>query len=82
MIPSFYTIYSKNSLFNSANTYEKHNVIIEYCIAHHHDKMCFLPGRRCHILLIGDIKQFLQKLDAFSFNYEHVDCLYTLVVEE
>ena len=82
MIPSFYTIYSKNNLFNSAKTYEKHNVNIEYCIAHHDDKMCFLPGWRYQIFLMGDIKQLLQKLDAFRFNYQHVDCLYTLVVEE
>ena len=30
------------------------------------------------ILLIGNIKELLQKLDAFCFNYQHVDCLYTL----
>ena len=31
-----------------------------------------------HIILVGDIKELLQKLDAFCFNYQHVDCLYTL----
>ena len=65
----------KNSLFDSANTYEKYIVSNEYCIAHHDDKMCFLPDCRYHILLIGKIKEFLQKLDAFCFNYQHVDCL-------
>ena len=40
--------------------------------------MCFLPNCRCHIILIGNIKELLQKLDAFCFNYQHVDCLYTL----
>ena len=79
VIPSFYTIYSKNSLFNSANTYEKHIVSKEYCIVRHDDKMCFLPKCRYHILLIGKIKELLQKLDAFCFNYQHVDCLYTLL---
>ena len=78
VIPSFYTNYSKNSLFNSANTYEKYIVSKEYCIAQHDDKMCFLPNCRCHIFLIGNIKDFLQKLDAFCFNYQLVDCLYTL----
>ena len=40
--------------------------------------MCFLPNCRYHIILLGDIKELLQKLDAFCFNYQHVDCLYTL----
>ena len=42
------------------------------------DKICFLPNCRYHIILIGNIKELLQKLDAFCFNYRHVDCLYTL----
>ena len=78
VIPSFYENYSKNSLFISANTSEKYNVCKEYCIARHDDKMCFLPNCRYHIILIGNIKELLQKLDAFCFNYQHVDCLYTL----
>ena len=49
----------------------------EYCIARHDDKTCFLPNCRNHIILIGKIKDLLQKLDAFCFNYQHVDCLYT-----
>ena len=40
--------------------------------------MCFLPNCRYHIILKGNIKELLQKLDAFCFNYQHVDCLYTL----
>ena len=44
MIPSFYTNFSKNSLFTSANTYEKFFVSKKYCIARHDDKMCFLPN--------------------------------------
>ena len=78
VIPSFYTIYSKNSLFISANTYEKQIVSKEYCISGHDDKMCFLPNCRYHIILIGKIKELLQKLDAFCFDYQHVDSLYTL----
>ena len=76
-IPSFYRNYSKNSLFIFANTYEKYIVSKEYCIARHDDKMCFLYNCRYHIL-IGNIEELLQKLDAFCFNYQHVDCLYTL----
>ena len=46
VIPSFYTTYSKNSLFISANSYEKYIVSKEYCIARHDDKMCFPPNYR------------------------------------
>ena len=76
--PGFYTIYSENSLLISANTYEKYIVSKEYCIAHHDDKICLLPNCRYHIIPIGNIKELLQKPDAFCFNYQHVNCLYTL----
>ena len=75
---SFYTIDSKNSFFISANTYEKNIVSKEYCITRHNDMMCFLPNCRYHTILKGNIKELLQKLDAFCFNYQHVDCLFTL----
>ena len=78
VIPNFYTNYSKNSHLIPANTYEKYIVSKEYCIARHEDKMCFLANCRYHVNLIGNIKELLQKLDAFCFNYQHVDCLYTL----
>ena len=35
------------------------------------------PICRCHLILIGDIKELLQNMNAFCFNYQHVDCLYT-----
>ena len=65
----FYANYSKNSLLISANTYEKNIVCKEYCIVCNDDKMCFLPIFRFHIILIGNIKELLQKMDAFCFNY-------------
>ena len=43
----------------------------EYCIARHNDNMRFLPNRRDHILLIGNIKELLQNLDAFCLHYQH-----------
>ena len=76
--PSFYINYSKNSLLISANTYENYIVSKEYCIARHDDKMCFLPKCRYHNILIGNIKELLQKLDSFCFNYQHMHCMYTL----
>ena len=77
-IPRFYTNYSENSLFISANTYEKYIVSKVYCIAGHDDKMCFLSNCRYHIILNGNLKEFLQKLDEFCSNYQHVDCLFTI----
>ena len=77
VIPSFYTNYSKNKLFISVNTYERKLVSKEHCIARHDDKMWFLPNCRYHIFIIGNIKELPQKLNAFCFNYQHVDCLYT-----
>ena len=78
VIPSFYTKKNKkNSLFISANTYEKFSVIKENCISRHDDKMCFLPNCRYHIILTGKLKELLQKLDAFCSNYQHLSCLYT-----
>ena len=78
LIPSFFTSYSKNSLFISANTYEKNNSSKVYCTARHDDKMRFLPNSSYHKIWIGNIKNLLQKLNAFCFNYQHVDCLYAL----
>ena len=78
VIPSFYTNYSKNNPFISANTYGKYIVSKECCIARHDDKMCFLPNCKYYIIPIGNIKKLLQKLNAFCFNYQHVGCLYTL----
>ena len=78
MIPSFYTNFSQNTMFVFANTYKNYSMSEKDCIVLHDDKVCFLPNCRYHIILIGDIKELLQKLDAFSFNYQHVDCLYTV----
>ena len=38
--------------------------------------MSFLPKCGYHKLLIGDIKELLQKRDTFCFNYQQVYCLY------
>ena len=69
---------SKNSLFISANRYEKYILSKEHCLARHDDKISFLPNCRYHIILIGNIKDVLQKLNALCFHYQDVDCLFTL----
>ena len=76
VIPSFYTKYSRNSLFVSANTYEKYIVSKENCTARHVDRICFLLNCRSHKKLIGNEKELLQEFDAFCFKYQHMDCLY------
>ena len=38
-------------------------------------KMCLLLVCRYQILIIADIKELLQEMDAFCSNYQHVDCL-------
>ena len=54
VIPSFYSKFSNNNrLF--LQTQKTYIVGEKYCIAHHDDKMCFLPNCRNHILLIGDL---------------------------
>ena len=78
VIPSYYTTSSKKSLFISAKTFEKNIVRKEYYIARYEDTMRFLSNCRYHIILIGDIKQLLHKLDNFCFDYQHLDWLYTL----
>ena len=78
IIPHFYTKYSKNCPFMLANRYDKKILSKECCIARHHDKMCFQPNCRYHNIIIGDVEGLLQKLNAFCFNFRHVDCLHTL----
>ena len=78
-ITSFYAEPSEQILFISANTYEKHIVFMDYCVAHHDDKTCSLPDCKHHIILLGEIEEVLYKLDTFCFTYRHVDCLYTLL---
>ena len=51
----------------------------EDCFAHHDYKKCFLLYLRYHIIILGDLKELLRNLDATCFNYQHVDCLYTLL---
>ena len=39
----------------------------------------FLPACKYHIILLGEIKELLHKLDTFCFTYQHVDPVYTLL---
>ena len=68
----------KNTIFISANTFEKYIICKNYCIAQHDDKMCFLPSCRYDILTMGYIDELLQKLHSFWLTILIVDCLFTL----
>ena len=78
VIPSFYTIFSKNSLSISANTYEKCIESKDYCFARHDDKVCFVLICRYHIILKRHHEEFLQNSDAVCCNYQHVHSLYLI----
>ena len=78
VITRFFTTFSKNSLFFSKNIYEDSTVSIGYCNAHHENQMCLQPNCRFYIILIGDTKEALQNLDAFCFNYQLLECPYTV----
>ena len=79
VISSFYTKIAKTSLFTSENIFAKHIVSEEYCFTYQDDNICFLTNCIYHIILIGGLRELLQKLEAFCFYYQHVDCLYTLL---
>ena len=68
----------RKSLFISPNTYENYIACINYCIAHHDDRTCFLPTSKYLFLLLGNVQELLKKLDTFCSTYQHEDCLYTL----
>ena len=79
VFPSVYTNYPENSLLISANTSEKYIVSNEYCIARHDDNMCFLPICRYHIILTGDIREWLQKrMHSVSTNKTWTVCIHIL----
>ena len=64
-----YKIFEKRASF-FLQTPMKSLLCKEYCNARHDDKIRFLPNCRYHIILIGNIKELLQQLEAFCFNYQ------------
>ena len=77
-IPTFYPKPSKGPFEFSANIYEKYIVSEEYCNYYHYYKAGFLSNCSYYFLLIGDTEEFLQKMDAFCFTFQHVDSPYSL----
>ena len=78
--PSFYSDYSRDSLFTSVSNalYEKYIVTQDYCVSTH-SFLCSLDNCKFHLLLIGTtFSQILQRLDKHIYIYQEIDCLYTL----
>ena len=79
-LPSFYSDYCKNSLFNSVSSYfyEKYMVTYEYCVSTH-NLLCSLENCNFHLVLVGtSLSQILQRLDKYIYIYHETDRLYTL----
>ena len=75
VLPNFLSKVIKNQSFYICKHTWKFIDSENYCITHHDDKMFFLPFGRYHTLPTRDINKLLQKMDAFCFTYQHVDCL-------
>ena len=78
--PTFYSDYNAKSLFISVseNFYEKFIVTQDYCVSNH-SSFCPVENCKFHLVLIGSsLDQILQRLDKYHFNYQIVDCIYTL----
>ena len=79
-IPSFFAGHSENSLFISSDNYDNFLVTRDYCVAAHDSTFCSLKHCQYHILLIADkdMNDLFTKVDRFCFNFQRVDCFYTL----
>ena len=83
VLPDFYKKFCEKALFIcvSVKDYKPYLLTSEYYVASHNYTFCCLKMKNCsyHIILISSsINELLQKLDDLSFQYQTVDCLYTL----
>ena len=80
VIPNFYSLYSRKSVHICANTYEKHLVSKDDCVAQHKASMCSVPNCEYHNLFIAknDINILMRKMDTFCITYQLIDCVFTL----
>ena len=81
VLPDIYKKFYEKALFIcvSVKDYKPYLLTNEYSVASHNYTLCPLKNCSFHIILISSsIKELLQKLDDLSFQYQTVDCLYTL----
>ena len=79
-LPSYFQKFSEKPLFVSSDNYDNFLVIRDYCVASNDSTLCSLKHFQYHLLLIADkeMKDLFTKLDRFCFNFQRVDCFYTL----
>ena len=80
VLPDFYKKNFEKALFIcvSVKDYKPYLLTSEYSVASRNYTFCPLKNCSYHIILISSIDELLQKLDELSFQYQTVDCLYTL----
>ena len=81
VLPDFYKKSCEKALFIcvSFKDYKPYLLTNEYSVASHNYTFCPLKKCSYHIILISSsINELLQKMDDLSFQYQTVDCLYTL----
>ena len=81
VLPDYYRNFCEKALFIcvSVKDYKPYLLTSEYNVASHNYTFCPLKNCSYHIILISSsINELLQKMDDLSFQYQRVDCLYTL----
>ena len=80
-LPSFYSDYSKKSLFISAsNEFHKKYIVTQDYWVSNHNSLCSLENCKFHLVLIGtSLRQNLQILDKYIYIYQEIECRYTLL---
>ena len=81
VLPDFYQKFCEKALFICVlvKDYKPYLLPNEYSVASHNYTFCPLKNCSYHIILISSsINELLQKMDDLSFQYQKVDCLYTL----
>ena len=81
VLPDFYKNFCEKALFIcvSVKDYKPYLFTNECSVASHNYTFCPLKNCSYHIILISSsIFELLQKMDDLSFQYQTVDCLYTL----
>ena len=81
VLPDVYKKYCEKALFIcvSVKNYRPYLLTNEYSVASHNNTFC--PVKNCfshRILISSSIYELLQKMDDLSFQYQRVNCLYTL----
>ena len=68
--------FKKESRLLHTSFFERLLRVRKHCIGYHDGRTCYLPDWGCHSLLIGDIEELLQKMNAFGFRFQHEGCLH------